>query len=617
MNNYYFIRYMKNASIIILLCLLIASCDDWLERDSKTIVSEEQVWNDSKQILALLANYYDRLPSLSGFSGDMNLGSYFDDASWSGTGNANNQLISYAYSFAQYWDYTFIRDINLAIENLNKYSVLPENEKKQFDAEFRFIRSFVYFELVKRMGGVPLITEQLIYDYSGDASNLQFPRAKESEIYDFIGNEIDAIENVIGNEGSVTRANKYTALALKSRAMLYAASLAKYNNLMPEPIKTANGEVGIEASKANGYYQKSLEASKKIITSGAYSLYNKNADLGENFYEMLITKTGNAEIIFAKDYSATLGKRHYFTYNNIARGAREESMGSSFITPVLNLVESYEYLDGSPGTLKNKTSDGSDYIYYNNLSDIFKNKDARLYGTVVYPGTKFRGIDIDLQAGVKVWNGTGYETVEGSSIGINYTDGGLLVGTSGPHRSIEMVSNTGFNLRKMVSTAPMASGQVVLADNWWPWFRLGEIYLNAAEAAFELNLPEATNHINTLRERAGFPANSITNLTIDIIRNERRVELAFEDHRYFDLKRWRIAHELWDGNTSNPNAMLYALYAYRIVHPGSPNNGKYVFEKLVAPRFVNPRYFQMGNYYSSIATSVMTNNPKIIPNPFH
>lgn len=608
---------MKNASIIILLCLLIASCDDWLERDSKTIVSEEQVWNDSKQILALLANYYDRLPSLSGFSGDMNLGSYFDDASWSGTGNANNQLISYAYSFAQYWDYTFIRDINLAIENLNKYSVLPENEKKQFDAEFRFIRSFVYFELVKRMGGVPLITEQLIYDYSGDASNLQFPRAKESEIYDFIGNEIDAIENMIGNEGSVTRANKYTALALKSRAMLYAASLAKYNNLMPEPIKTANGEVGIEASKANGYYQKSLEASKKIITSGAYSLYNKNADLGENFYEMLITKTGNAEIIFAKDYSATLGKRHYFTYNNIARGAREESMGSSFITPVLNLVESYEYLDGSPGTLKNKTSDGSDYIYYNNLSDIFKNKDARLYGTVVYPGTKFRGIDIDLQAGVKVWNGTGYETVEGSSIGINYTDGGLLVGTSGPHRSIEMVSNTGFNLRKMVSTAPMASGQVVLADNWWPWFRLGEIYLNAAEAAFELNLPEATNHINTLRERAGFPANSITNLTIDIIRNERRVELAFEDHRYFDLKRWRIAHELWDGNTSNPNAMLYALYAYRIVHPGSPNNGKYVFEKLVAPRFVNPRYFQMGNYYSSIATSVMTNNPKIIPNPFH
>ena len=617
MNNYYFIRYMKNASIIILLCLLIASCDDWLERDSKTIVSEEQVWNDSKQILALLANYYDRLPSLSGFSGDMNLGSYFDDASWSGTGNANNQLISYAYSFAQYWNYTFIRNINLAIENLNKYSVLPENEKKQFDAEFRFIRSFVYFELVKRMGGVPLITSQLVYDYSGDASNLQFPRAKESEIYDFIGNEIDAIENVIGNEGSVTRANKYTALALKSRAMLYAASLAKYNNLMPEPIKTANGEVGIEASKANGYYQKSLEASKKIITSRAYSLYNKNADLGENFYEMLITKTGNAEIIFAKDYSATLGKRHYFTYNNIARGAREESMGSSFITPVLNLVESYEYLDGSPGTLKNKTSDGSDYIYYNNLSDIFKNKDARLYGTVVYPGTKFRGIDIDLQAGVKVWNGTGYETVEGSSIGINYTDGGLLVGTSGPHRSIEMVSNTGFNLRKMVSTAPMASGQVVLADNWWPWFRLGEIYLNAAEAAFELNLPEATNHINTLRERAGFPANSITNLTIDIIRNERRVELAFEDHRYFDLKRWRIAHELWDGNTSNPNAMLYALYAYRIVHPGSPNNGKYVFEKLVAPRFVNPRYFQMGNYYSSIATSVMTNNPKIIPNPFH
>ena len=342
------IKYTKKIFPIVFLFLTVASCsDNWLDRDSKTILSEEQVWNDSKQILALLANYYDRLPSFSGFSGDTNLGANFDDASWSGSGNDRNQLVNYGYDFARYWDYTFIRDINLALENLDEYCKFSDSEKNQYAAEFRFIRAFVYFELVKRMGGVPLVTKQLIYDYSGDPSNLQIPRAKESDIYDFIASEVDAIENVLGNSGSHTRANKYTALALKSRAMLYAASIAKYNNLMAVPIATSGGEVGINASLANGYYQKSLEASKSILLSGVYSLYRENPNIGENFYDMLMSKTGNREIIFAKDFSATLGKRHYFTFNNIARGVREEGNGASFITPALNFVESFDYLDGS------------------------------------------------------------------------------------------------------------------------------------------------------------------------------------------------------------------------------------------------------------------------------
>jgi hypothetical protein len=313
------------------------------------------------------------------------------------------------------------------------------------------------------------------------------------------------------------------------------------------------------------------------------------------------------------DYSND--KKQAFTFENIARGVRESDNGSSGITPSLNLVEEFDYLDGSPGILKNKTSDGSDYIYYDKISDIFAGKDARLYGTVVYPGTQFRGIDVVLQAGVKVWTGSEYSMIEGNAFGTFYEDGGVLVGSSGPHRTAELVSNTGFYLRKFISEAKGSSDQVTQSTNWWPWFRLGEIYLNATEAAFELGQPEAKDYINTLRERAGFQPNSITTLTTDIIRKERRVELAFEDHRFFDLKRWRIAHELWTGDANNANDMMYALYPYRII--GGGHDGKYVFDKLVAPRFRNPRYFRMGNYYSSIATDVMTNNPKIIPNPFH
>ncbi|MEO5995842.1 MAG: RagB/SusD family nutrient uptake outer membrane protein [Chitinophagaceae bacterium] len=176
-----------------------------------------------------------------------------------------------------------VRDINLALENIEKYgTTLSATQKTQFSAELRFLRALDYFELVKRMAGVSLITKQLLYDYSGGASSLQDPRAKEAEVYDFIASEMDAIKGQLGNSNTITstasntRANKYTALALKSRAMLYAGSLAKYNSLLANPITTPGGEVGIPASCASDYYQKSLTASKEIINSGFYSLYKVN-----------------------------------------------------------------------------------------------------------------------------------------------------------------------------------------------------------------------------------------------------------------------------------------------------------------------------------------------------
>ncbi|SFW24663.1 RagB/SusD family nutrient uptake outer membrane protein [Chitinophaga sancti] len=624
---------MKKLSIILLLLLSTTSCmKDWLDREPRTILSDQQVWNDPKQIVALLANFYDRLPAESGLvdvndNADGRLFQWrdmanFDDAMWSGQSNEDgrNNITSYNYNSWYLWNYTFIRDLNLAIENIAKYGVnLTAAQKKQYSAELRFLRAFNYFELVKRMGGVPLITSQLIYDYSGNVSNLQQPRAKESEVYDFIGNEVDAIKNDLGNDGSVSRANKYTALALKSRALLYAASIAKYNSLMAAPISTPGGEVGIPASMANNYYQQSLAASQEIINSGVYTLYKNNPDNGENFFEAVTKKASNKEVIFVKDYLLPT-RKHVFSYDNIARGIREDNLGSSSVTPSLNLVESYEYLDGTNGALKIRTADNSDFIYYDNVQDIFANKDARLYGTIIYPGTTFKGLQLSIQAGVMVWNDTrnAYDVVEGSDLGTTYSDGKLLTGTSGPHRSIQEVSNTGFYLKKFIDPNDKTSTRGVQSDVWWVWFRLGEIYLNATEAAFELGQTgPALNYINTLRERAGFPANSVTVLTDERIRNERRVELAFEDHRLWDLKRWRIADKLWNGSSSGADAMIYALYPYRVIRPGNAHDGKYVFVKMVAPRFRAPRFFQLGNYYTAIDQSVLNNNPKIIKNPFH
>lgn len=617
-------KKILNYTIAGILLLSFNACKkDWLERQPPNIILEEQVWNDPKMITGLLANYYDRLPEHAAIHNNWQAMAEYDDAMWSGFSNDEfrNNLVTYGFDRWRYWDYGLIRDINLALESIDQISTeLTDEQKTQFSAEFRFLRAYVYFELVKRMGGVPIVTEQMIYDFKGDPSYLQLPRAKEEEVYDFVAAEIDAIKDQLGNAGSKTRANKYTALALKSRAMLYAGSIAKYNQQSGLNISTPGGEVGIPASRATDFYTKSVEASKEIITNGGYSLYKTNGHLGENFYEAVSKKSNNAEVIWAEDFLVARDRRHGFTYDNIARSIREDNLGSSAIAPSLNLVEKYEYLDGSSGELRTHTAGNSDYIYYDTPEDIFANKDWRLYGTIIYPGASFKGLAVEIQAGVKVWNaGTNsFETVESDVLGSRYTDGGLLTGAAGPSRTVQDVSNTGLYLRKYIDPTPGASTRGIRSDMWWVRFRLGEIYLNAAEAALELGqTADALNYVNAVRERAGFGPNSLSALTVERLQNERRVELAFEDHRVWDLKRWRIAHQVWNGQANNPDAVVYALYPYRVVRPGHPTHNKYVFDKIRAPRFQSPRFFQLGNYYSSIDDNVRNNNPKLVRNPFH
>lgn len=612
---------MRTLSIVsfLLVFILTGSCkhDEWFDRDSKRLITDEQLWNDPALVTSLLANYYNRLPSMHGVfnTGGM---AEIDDAMWSGHRDQNGRNdFHYGDDYGRYWDYGLIRDISIALDGIEQFgSSLTDAQKRLFNAELRFIRASVYFEMVKRMGGVPLVTNQLIYDFSGNPEPLQLPRAKEHEVYDFIYTEIEAIkEDLAANQASRTRANTVTALALQSRAMLYAASIAKYNNLMSSPISTAGGEVGIPASMASDYYQKSLAASRAILSNGSYSLYNANPDKGENFYAMLNTKNAE-EVIFAKDFQVGV-KVHRFAHDNIIKSFTEDNESSSTLTPSLNLVESFDYLDGSAGTLRYRNSTGG-YIPYANPADIFANKDARLYGTVLYAGSMFKSRNVSIQAGVAVWENGQYDLRTTTRLGDNYADGSLWTGFDGPLDNAQDVSNTGFYMRKFVSDAAGASARGISAANWWPWYRMGEIYLNAAEAAFELGeTGPATAYINTLRERAGFPANSIATLTMEIIRKERRTELAFEDHRYFDLKRWRIAHEIWDGAENGANSVVYGLYPFRVIRPGHADDGQYIYERVRPARFRRARLFRMANYYSSIEQVVINNNPKIVRNPFH
>lgn len=641
-------RAMKRLFRSLLLAALavpVVGCgDDALNTEPQTILTDEQVWGDPNLIVSVLADYYNRLPRHTDFGVNGNCDynppdaycgwkdyAAYDEALWSGVGNFDyefrNSLINYPYERWSEWNYDLIRDINLAIEKIQEVESpkLSPALKEQFIAELRFLRAFNYFLLVIRMGGVPIITTQLIYDFSGDPSPLQHPRNTEAEVYDFIAAELDEIGPKLGNEGSYTRANRWTALALKSRAMLYAGSIARHNSEMASPITLPGGEVGIPADRAEGYYQASLDASRELIQNGPYELYRGNPDPGENFYEAVSHKTGNREVIMAIDYLASQGRSHRFTLENIPRSLRVDQdnvSGGSALSPSLNLVETYDYLDGSSGELRG-VGDGTvagqkNWIFYDEPDDIFEGKDPRLYGTIIYPGASFAGKQLEIQAGVyRCTPSAVYQRIEGQR-DTDYEDGGVLTGADGPIRAENYLSATGFYLRKYLDTNPAAATSATGSDMWWVWFRLGEVYLNAAEAAYELGLEqEALGYINTLRERAGFPPNSLTSLTREKIRSERWAELAFEDHRLWDLKRWRIAHQLWDGTETSETANIYVLFPYRIVCPGTPQHNKYVFDKFQSDRQTAPRYFRMGNYYSQIPQSALDNNPKLVRNPFH
>lgn len=609
-------KYLFLGALMLNLC----ACEDYLEREPYDILVDNQVWNDPEMATSVLANLYDRLQPFAGLQGSWQDLADTDIAMWSAQPNQQwrNERQIFPYGFRSQWRFDLIRDINLFLENLNASEEITAEEKAPLLAEGRFIRAYVYFHHVRSMGGVPLVLQSYTYEGPESIEEMQLPRSTEEGIYDFIAKELEEIKDVLPqNATSKTRANKWTALALKSRAMLYAASIAKYNNLMATPIETPGGEVGISASRAEDYYQESLTASKEIIENGPFSLYNANPDKKENFYEIFTKKQGNPEVIWALDYTLE-GKNHGFTFENIPRSFREDPRNSSAITPTLHLVESYDYLDGGEGILRTRTDDG-DYVFYENPEDIFANKDPRLWGTVIYPGAEFRGGEVNIQAGVLEWNGSAYEMMTSNTLGDTYSDGETLVGDDGPLPNTGFVTNSGFYLRKYVDTREGSGIAGEGSDIWWVRFRLGEILLNAAEASFELDQEdEALKYINQLRERAGFQPNSISEVTIDKIREERMVELAFEDHRWWDLKRWRIAHELYDGDPDSSIAMANALWPYRVVNPENPEqNNKYVFEKIIAPRFNEPLLFRMGNYYSQIPQGALNANPLLVKNPFH
>lgn len=622
---------MKKSSIFLLKVLVFAGglisfsgCSDFLEREPDTILPEDQIFGDEAMIRSVLANFYGRLTNVPNTDPVITWGQHIansyqytilDEAGKSDGGP--DVMQSYANNLWRVYDYELIRNINQFLQGIRETTALDEARKLLYEGEVRFIRAWVYFNMARGMGGMPIVGDEVFdFQVGMDVTALQYPRATEAGIYDYIIAECETVSTMLDDTRNTNsaRANKWVALMLKARAAIYAGSLANYNNRMSSPIRTAGGEVGIAANLAEGYYEKALAAAREVINNSPYTLQLRNAeDLQRNFYEAVSVKDGNTEVIWARDYKYPgTGQQVNFTTINIP-GSHAEDIDRAYAGPLLNLVEDFEYTDNRNGDIRIRDDQGN-FVFYDNPLDAFANKDARLGGTVILPNALFKGEPVTLQAGQKVWNNGAWQTVTG--IPGRSEDGRLITAANGPNRTNDQyINKTGFFFRKFLDEASGASTRGRNSEMWFPRFRFAEAVLIAAEAAMELGQqPVAVDYINQVRERAGIQP--LTAVTLNDIVQERRVEFAFEDHRYWDLKRFRLAHVVWNGVVNSPTAQQWALFPYLVVAPGTPNDGKYVFDRLTFSNSLHPRFFELRNYYNFIDLAWQNSNPRIVLNPF-
>jgi hypothetical protein len=589
---------MKHIIKITVACLFLAACDKDLNVPPQNILTSDAVFTSQSAITAYMASLYNDLPiedfnfSKNGFNTWADGGAFLWDMSDEAIANLTDNKNSIGDgTWLQWWNYNAVRNVNDFIIKIQK-SPFTQDQINGWLGEALFIRAYYYFGLVKRYGGVPLVRD--VQSFTGNnLSDLQVPRNTEKEIYDFIGSQLDSAAALLGAASDKGRANKYVAYALKARAMVFAGSIARYGTVQ------LGGLVGIPATEADNYWKAAYDAAAKIMGDGKYSLYNKSSDKTQNFKDLFVDND-NPEAIFVKQFQYPQ-KTHSFDLWALPHSVRSSAGYSSRIDPTLELAQTFEYTDGSDGKLK-LTDAGGNPIEYTSPPDLFAGKDPRFAATIIAPFDTWKtnadpAVVIDVQAGII----DGSQTI---TSGPNNLYNGLpIIGQNGIGGGGGEVTQTGFYIRKYLNPNYARSFVVGWSSSTaYIDMRYGEVLLNYAEAAVELGkTSDALDALNQLRARAGIASLTLADVTRDRVRHERQVELAFENHRFWDLRRWRIADQVL--NNVKATALLpYLLYSDR----------KYIF-KTTPVGF--PKIFLPQMYYERIDPNEINRNPNLKQNP--
>ena len=589
---------MKKYIYVILITLLtFTSCNKVLDKEPLDIISDATVWNDQTLIEAYFNQCYVEMyvfdnesPYLLNGSGNyqmMYMINNISDESKAGVTWSNN---AYNFKFGnlkiqggllEWWEtpYKTIRKLNEFIERVPS-SPMSTTLIAQRVAEARFLRAFEYFSMVKRYGGVPLITK---VQSITDSQDVLYPkRNTEQEVYDYVLSEIDAIvANLPETYGSSDygRPTKYAALALKCRAALYAGSIAQNGTVQKD------GLVGITSSLSKTYYQKAYDAAQLVMKSGKYALYNSDANKVTNFKNVFM-KEQNVEDIFVRQHDANnkdaLGNG---TNYDFFQCPKPNAWGDGNTDcPYLEMIEEFEHVDGTSGKLDRTAIQQGLWT----TDELWANKDPRFFATLFTQNTSWQGSKIDYHHGILATDG---------SIVTTGSYNGILA--SGPQLK---GNGTGFGVLKYLDESKNNKADYLCSKTDWIVFRYGEILLNCAEAAFELGKEsESMDMVNLIRARAGIA--SLTSIDREKIRHERKVELAFEGHRYWDLRRWRIATSALSRDFTGLRYVLdYQTGKYKLII-----NTK--IDGSVTPLFAER------NYYFPITLTRTGSNPNLVENP--
>lgn len=652
---------MKLKKYLFLLCLgTLFSCSD-LSIAPMNIVKEKDIFGTKDAVMSYISRMYSTMP-MEDFR-------YYYPAS--GLFNTNDQRYSQQSCLtgeaigrdtkgaekesASYWDnpYKYIRDANIFIETMPKYAHLhAAADVKTYIAEAYFARAFLYYSLVKRYGGVPIVDKVIDYNTSMPLEDCQLFRDSEEATWDFIANDLDyAIANLPATNQK-GRVDKYAAAAFKSRVMLHAGSIAKYNTV--NEVYNNARICGIPSTRANEYFKAAYEASKVVDETTKYGLYKGEWVEGDKQ-----AQANNFTNIFLKDTKENMFVRYYkelmsvHNFDDSAQPKQTSSGGNnSELCPTLDFIEMFEGIDKTADGKFNSFDANGHYKLYDSPIDAFANCEPRLSATVILPMSQFMNQTIDLRRGIwtaPVGNGIepllpanhigNYNSVYGeasdlklsNTYGFNDTPANFVTlkngkkmkraGESGQVSEWDFGCISGFYLRKYLNPAQTDNNGSKSTQSWIE-IRYAEVLLNRAEAAYELHqagiatsekgdkyLTEAFNCINLIRERAGateLAAEADLN-NINIVRTERRKELAFEHKTYWDLKRWRI---IYDEQNNTRYRTLNAFY--------SVDADKYFLDaKIHEPRGGNSYIYTYDtkNYYQQIPGGEITKNPNCKQNP--
>lgn len=552
--------------LLISISTLISCKKDFLGQIPNDNLTIDDVFKRQVYTERFLANIYGYIRSevdhntentpWEGLSDEMDI-TYDDYPTYAmNTGNWDRNRSSY-----NYWGHYYkgIRNAAFFLQNAipGRSADLPDQLLKKYRAEARFLRAYFYFMILRQYGPVVILPEEpLPIDATIDEFSL--PRSSFDECVDYIVKEIDLSlpdlqDPMFTNENvsDYARMNKGMALAIKSRLLLYAASPLFNGNTEYASFKNNDGKQLINQQYDAGKWAKAAEAAKAVITSyPQYALYKVYSNGVLDPYASLknvFLENWNSEVIMAKSsdmYSADIsgsprlgaasgspgvGGWHAWAPTQSAVDAYFMANGQLPITgynpdgsPVINSSSGYTEIGTAAATTK---------YYAAGASNMYVNREPRFYVAITFDQSRWL-------------NGAGGGTTA------NPMTISMLNGGNGGRYTGRNWSRTGYVTRKLVHPGTILTTSNGTVQRLEVKIRLAEIYLNYVEALNESDPgnPDILKYLNMIRERAGIPQYGAGGLPVPAdmraaIRQERRVELAFENFRYFDTRRWKIAEQ--------------------------------------------------------------------------